>query len=94
MGTFAKSRLETRIMTGPILGAVGIKTRREGIETPFPQEIDHRFFHVGIKTRREGIETTTKYLPFFLMEVGIKTRREGIETSCFQGSKFHLTCRN
>ena len=33
MGTFAKSRLETRIMTGPILGAVGIKTRREGIET-------------------------------------------------------------
>ena len=30
MATFAKSSLKTRIMTGPILGAVGIKTRREG----------------------------------------------------------------
>jgi hypothetical protein len=32
-GTFAKSGLKTRIMTSPILGAVGIKTRREGIAT-------------------------------------------------------------
>ena len=59
---------------------VGIKTRREGIETNRENEL-LKTVTVGIKTRREGIETSRSGPGLLCRVVGIKTRREGIETT-------------
>ena len=64
---------------------VGIKTRREGIETPFW----YNHFHskgVGIKTRREGIETSLGEFCAYLYLSELKPAERVLRRTALQNS--------